>query len=169
MASEPVYEEKNNGLWWLLLALAGLGLLFFVLLPLLNDDDDVDLIDDDIDITEDVDNDFDDDLFDDDVTVITPVIGDTLTNSTVVVEEVISDRLFRISGVDFPPAGVLMYLDDSLDLGEMETEIDVDEGDRLVLDGEYRADLDNQTLEPDESNTVNVEGIVFVVTDLEMI
>jgi hypothetical protein len=37
-----------------------------------------------------------------------------------------------------------------------------------MVSGEYVSELDEQTLEADESNRVEVEGIVFLVTDVDL-
>ena len=168
MASEPVYEEKKSPLG-LLLAVAGLIILGFIIFSLAGDDDEIDVVDTDPVLE----NDFDEDLgLDIDnpapvVSIIRPAVGVSLAGESARVTEVISDRLFRIGGTTFPANGVLMYLDDSLDLGDMEDDIVVNVGDRIAVSGQYQSDLSNQTLEADESNQVNVDGIVFVVDDID--
>ena len=159
MASEPVYEEKNNDWWKWLLGLLLLGGLLYLLFAASDEVDD-NVVVDPVPVV-----DTTDDLVDNQP--IVAVAGDNVVNANVVVEEVISDRLFRVTGTNLPAEGSLLYLDDSLDLDAAETNVDVNEGDRLQVSGEYRNDLDSQTLEADESNVVNVDPIVLVVTDID--
>jgi hypothetical protein len=162
MTSEPLYEEKNNNWLWWLIGLLALAAIFLWLLPLLGNDSDITPIvtDDSLVIDEDEQN---QDFVNNSIVL---VIGDTLIGSEITVTEVISDRLFRATGVDLPATGTLFYLDDSLDLLDAEGEIVVEQGDVFSVGATYTDDLSSQTLEPDESNVVNLERNVFLVTEI---
>lgn len=97
------------------------------------------------------------------------VLGSRVNSQDVFVTEVISDRIFRVSETDNAGKGILMYLDDSLDLGAAEGRVDVEVGDTVMVSGEFTDDLSDQTLEADDSNTINVDGAVLLVTDIEFI
>ena len=166
----PDYDERptKSGLMLAILALVVLGGIVYAIS---NNDDEVIVVDN-----------ADDVLIDDEITVTTTdsviarlessnnpnlVLGSEVNDEAVFVTEVVSDRLFRVSASDARGSGILMYLDDSLDLGSAETAIEVEVGDIVVVSGEYTNDLSDQTLEADDSNTVNVAGAVLLVMEID--
>jgi hypothetical protein len=171
MASEPVKQDSNSWLGWLIGLLVLLALIFFLVELFADDTDEVQDLN--VDIVDQADQFVQDNVGDNDTIVALDVTEDTDTQPTGnnpieirggTITEVVSDRLFR---VDTPDRGnVLMYLDDAYDLGESEVEIDLNQGQPISVSGRYTDDLSGQTLEPDESNVVNVERTVFLVTQL---
>ena len=168
MASEPV-QTQSSWLPWVigLLLLAG---LLFLLIELFADDEDevqdlnVDLGETNGIVTDNVgDNDTIVDITPDNNTLDADIDTTVTAFNNVSVTEVISDRLFRGTANG---QAVLMYLDGSLDLGAAETRIDIDTGDRVSVNGRYTNDLSGQRLESDESNAVNIDRTVFLVTSL---
>jgi hypothetical protein len=104
--------------------------------------------------------------FSDDISLI---VGSGVINQSAYVTEIISDRMFRVSETDQRGRGIIMYLDDSLDLGTSEQVIDVEVGDIIIISGVVTNDLSNQTLEADESNVVEVARAVLLVSEIEFV
>lgn len=177
-------NKNNNWLGWVI-GLIVLGLIGFFLIdagvldrdevddmnvtnPIIDDDTDNNVIDRGTnDITPEGGIDIDAEL-DNETSILNPDLSsDEITfYEGVVVTEVVSDRMFRIN--DAEGSSVLMYLDDQLDLENSEFVVDVNEGTVVNVNGRFTSDLSGQTLEEDESNTINVDETVFLVTSFDI-
>ena len=169
-------EKNSNWIGWVI-GLIVLGLIGFFLIdagvldrdevddlnvnnPIIDDDTDNNVIPDEVvDVNVDADN---------ETSILNPDLntGEVTFFEGVVVTDVISDRLFRVN--DAAGVSILMYLDDRLDLANSEFVVDIEEGAVVNVNGRYTNDLSGQTLEEDESNTINVDGTVFLVTSFDI-